>query len=164
MTRQLLYITLILQNEVEARKIDIYDDLLSNNGTQICVQSCPWLPLESQNDQSNSCIDICVASSSYCNGHIDLNATEQEIFIIIPAAASEDLQSNYTYRDALLYPDELYCSSRLHALFMVSYVLSFVSFAFAVALIVRTRPLIHFLLRRRAKEIRKRRLQEENSA
>ena len=62
---------------------------------------------------------------------------------------------NYTISDVLLYPDELYCSSRLHAVFMVAYVLTFVSFSFSIALVVRTRPLIHFLIRRRAKEVRK---------
>ena len=50
---------------------------------------------------------------------------------------------------------ELYCSNRLHAVFMLAYVLTFVSFSFSIALIVRTRPLLHFLIRRRAKELKK---------
>ena len=61
---------------------------------------------------------------------------------------------NYTISDVLLYPDELYCSNRLHAVFMIAYVLTFVSFSFSIALVVRTRPLLHFLIRRRTKEIK----------
>ena len=63
-------------------------------------------------------------------------------------------QVNFTLNDALLYPDELYCTSRFHAVFLTSYVVSFICFCFATAVIVRTRPIVNFLIRRRNKEIR----------
>merc|ERR1712066_263318 len=98
----------------------------------------------------NYCTDICIKSELYCNGNIDMPARNSSFFI------KHYSTLNYTINNGiLLYPDELYCSSRLHAVFMVAYVLTFVSFSFSIALIVRTRPLLHFLIRRRAKEVRK---------
>ena len=97
----------------------------------------------------NYCTNICIESDLYCNGNIDMpNDSNSTIFI------KNYSTINYTISDVLLYPDELYCSSRLHAVFMIAYVLTFVSFSFSIALVVRTRPLLHFLIRRRTKEIK----------
>ena len=105
--------------------------------------------------ESGTCFDVCIESKRYCNGIIDLTtgdefntSSDASIFV----AAGHD---NYTISDVMLYPDEIYCSSRLHVAFMLSYILSFVSFSFAIAIVVRTRPIIHFLIRRRTKEIQK---------
>lgn len=125
---------------MEVRKLDIYDEHLVN-GTEFCVAKCPL------NDFS--CFNVCISAEKYCDGVVDL-ASNDTIFV--------SQTDNSTF---LLYPDELYCSHRFHALFMISYVLSFVSFSFGVALIVRTRPLVHFLIRRRAKEVLKK---KENQA
>ena len=97
----------------------------------------------------NYCTNICIESDLYCNGNIDMpNDSNSTIFV------KNYSTINYTISDVLLYPDELYCSSRLHAVFMIAYVLTFVSFSFSIALVVRTRPLLHFLIRRRTKEIK----------
>ena len=128
------------------RKIDIFDEN-HTNGT-FCLEKCPIDLTE-----NITCNDICINAMDYCNGVIDLKTQfefdQQNEFIFVSNS------SNYTTSDALLYPDELYCSYRLHATFMICYVLSFVSFSFGIAIVMRTRPLIHFLLRRRAKELKK---------
>merc|ERR1712066_101575 len=105
----------------------------------------------------NYCTDICIKSELYCNGNIDMPASNSSYFIKHYSTLNYTIDEvYYTINNViLLYPDELYCSSRLHAVFMVAYVLTFVSFSFSIALIVRTRPLLHFLIRRRAKEVRK---------
>ena len=146
---------LLLQNEVEVRKLDIYDEHLVNGS--FCVTKC-----QIPNSAGNYCTDVCVESDLYCNGNIDMPALNNSLSIFVKH--STVLSINYTISDALLYPDELYCSSRLHAIFMIAYVLTFVSFSFSVALIVRTRPLLHFLIRRRAKEVRKKTEMFNNSA
>ena len=132
-----------LQTEVELRKLDIFDDH-HFNGT-FCVDNCPTISSPPEN-----CEKICINATDYCNGKIDMkteNETTRRIFIS-------------SKNETLLYPDELYCSFRLHATFMVSYVLSFVSFSFGIAIFMRTLPLLKFLSRRRAKEVAK--MQERN--
>ena len=132
-----------LQTEVELRKLDIFDDH-HFNGT-FCLDNCPTISSPPEN-----CEKICINATDYCNGKIDMkteNETTRRIFIS-------------SKNETLLYPDELYCSFRLHATFMVSYVLSFVSFSFGIAIFMRTLPLLKFLSRRRAKEVAK--MQERN--
>ena len=104
----------------------------------------------------NYCTDICIKSELYCNGNIDMPGSNSSIFIKNYSTLNYTIDEvNYMISNVLLYPDELYCSNRLHAVFMLAYVLTFVSFSFSIALIVRTRPLLHFLIRRRAKELKK---------
>ena len=136
------------------RKLDIFDEN-HNNGT-FCVEKCPV-----QKIVNESCQDICINATDYCNGIIDLKTQlefDDHTFIFVSNS------TNYTIDDALLYPDELYCSYRLHAIFMVCYVLSIISFSFGITIVVRTRPLIHFLHRRRAKEIRQMQERAEREA
>ena len=109
----------------------------------------PYSPNIYTVNAGNYCTNICIESDLYCNGNIDMpNDSNSTIFV------KNYSTINYTISDVLLYPDELYCSSRLHAVFMIAYVLTFVSFSFSIALVVRTRPLLHFLIRRRTKEIK----------
>ena len=122
-------------------------------GDQVCTkpkeQLCSYCPNKYTVNAGNYCTNICIESDLYCNGNIDMpNDSNSTIFI------KNYSTINYTISDVLLYPDELYCSSRLHAVFMIAYVLTFVSFSFSIALVVRTRPLLHFLIRRRTKEIK----------
>ena len=123
--------------------MDIFDDH-HFNGT-FCVDNCPTISSPPEN-----CEKICINATDYCNEKIDMkteNETTRRIFVS-------------SKNETLLYPDELYCSFRLHATFMVSYVLSFVSFSFGIAIFMRTLPLLKFLSRRRAKEVAK--MQERN--
>lgn len=146
-----------MQSEVEMRKLDIYDKH-HRNGT-FCVTVCPISVLSSQ--AGNCSEELCVESKKYCDGVIDLttvnefNATDQTDFFAA--------HHNYSSHDAiLLYPDEIYCSNRLQVAYAFSFAFTFFSFCFATAVIVRTRPIIHFLIRRRAKEIRAQRAKTEN--
>ncbi len=108
---------------------------------------------------------VCIDSHLYCDGNIDLRNNfgngSSEIFVNKKNLSETD-NMTFTLKDVLLYPDEIYCSWRVHATFMLCYMMSFLSFCAAIAVLVRTRPLIHFLIRRRAKELAKKKLREQN--
>ena len=127
----ILHVISLRLNEVELRKMDIFDDY-HFNGT-FCLQNCDF--------EQENCQEFCINATQYCDGKIHMKSNES-IFI-------------NDQNETMLYPDELYCSFRLHATFMISYVLSFVSFAFGIAIFTRTLPLLKFLSRRRAKGVAK---------
>ena len=125
--------------------MDIFDDH-HFNGT-FCVNNCPSLTKLPEN-----CEKICINATDYCNGKIDMKTVD-----VVGKEENETVRRTFvsSKNETLLYPDELYCSFRLHATFMISYVLSFVSFSFGIAILMRTLPLLKFLSRRRAKEVAK---------
>ncbi len=158
--------TALLQSEVEMRKIDL-QETNEINGTSFCVTKCEF------KDGTISCLESteeCIDSNLYCDGIIDLKNTigneTSQMFVkngLLPNNETQNVtQTVHALDDTLLFPDEIYCSERVHTVFMFCYVITFLSFCAAIAVVVRTRPLVHYLIRRRAKELAKKRAKEEN--
>ena len=149
-----------LQSEAETRHLDIID--LGTFNDSFCLNKCRHgESLHSHEDYQPSCTQTCLPLEQYCDGKIDFtleafdhNDTKPHEFLV-PITIT-----NVTVDNILLFPDELYCASRLSPIFLASYFLSFICFCLSIAVAVKTRPIIHFLMRRRNKELKKKQPKE----